>query len=177
MPRPRLALKIFTATALVVVLVLGVALLFTRQVAGRAADASIARGLAATASAVSDQLASRSHAREQVASALAQVPAYVSRIEVGFVSGGRSDLLDQAAEFQQQGEADWAMLTDDQGVLQAFTRSPDLYGDSLAGPGSLVEQALSGAASEGVWLEPDNSAYRRWRRRSGWARARCAGRW
>ena len=159
MPRPRLALKIFTATALVVVLVLGAALFFTRQVAGRAADASIARALAATASAVSDQLASRSHAREQVASALAQVPAYVSRIEVGFVSGGRSDLLDQAAEFQQQGEADWAMLTDDQGVLQAFTRSPDLFGDSLAGPGSLVEQALAGAAAEGVWLEPDNSAY------------------
>ncbi len=159
MARPRLALRIFTATAVVVVLALGLALLAIRHFAARAADESIRRGLAATASALADQLESRSHARLQVARALAQVPTYVSRIEVGFQSGSRSDLLDQAAEFQQQGEADWAILTDDQGVMQAFTRKTDLFGDSLAGPGSIVEQALAGEAAEGVWIEADNTAY------------------
>ena len=159
MPRPRLALKIFTATALVVVLALGVALLFTRHFAIRAAEESIGRGLAATASALTDQLESRSHTLQQVARALAQVPTYVSRIELGFQSEGRSDLLDQAAEFQQQGEADWALLTDDQGTLQAFTRSNELFGISLAGEGSMVEQALLGSSATGTWVEPDNAAF------------------
>ncbi len=159
MPRPRLALKIFTATALVVVLALGVALLFTRHFAIRAAEESIGRGLAATASALTDQLESRAHTLQQVARALAQVPTYVSRIELGFQSEGRSDLLDQAAEFQQQGEADWALLTDDQGTLQAFTRSNELFGISLAGEGSMVEQALLGSSATGTWVEPDNAAF------------------
>lgn len=159
MPRPRLALKIFTATALVVVLALGVALLFTRHFAIRAAEESIGRGLAATASALTDQLESRAHTLQQVARALAQVPTYVSRIELGFQSEGRSDLLDQAAEFQQQGEADWALLTDDQGTLQAFTRSNELFGISLAGEGSMVEQALLGSSATGTWVEPDDAAF------------------
>ena len=156
--RSRLALRIFTATALVVVLVLALALLLIKTFASRAADQSIDRALGATASAINDQLESRSHTLGQVARTLAQVPSYVSRIEKASLDGSRADLLDQADEFQSQAEADWAILTDADGVLQASTRERQASGDSLAG-GALVGIALGGEPTAGAWIEPDNSVY------------------
>ena len=156
--RSRLALRIFTATALVVVLVLALALLLIKSFASRAADLSIDRALAATASAVNDQLESRSHTLSQEARLLAQVPSYVSRIEQGTLSGHREDLLDQADEFRNQAEADWAIIADADGVLQASTRDRQSSGDSLAG-GALVGIALGGESTAGAWIEPDNSVY------------------
>lgn len=133
------------------VLTLGGALLLIRMRAGQAADAAIARGLAATQSAITDALAGRSHTLQRLAEVLAQVPAYISRIEEALRTQNRGDLLDQASEFQHQSDATWALITDESGVVQASTRSQQIFGDTLGG--TLIETALSGEPSEGIWIE------------------------
>ncbi len=130
---------------------LGGALALIRMRAGQAADAAIDRGLVATQSAIEDALAGRSHTLQRSAEVLAQVPAYISRIEEALRTQNRGDLLDQANEFQHQSDAAWALITDETGVLQASTRSPEVFGDTLGG--TLVESALSGEPAEGVWIE------------------------
>jgi len=134
-----------------VVLTLGGALALIRMRAGQAADAAIGRGLKATQSAIEDALAGRSHTLQRSAQVLAQVPAYISRIEEALRTRNRGDLLDQAGEFRNQSDASWALITDQDGVMQASTRSPEIFGDTLGG--TLMESALSGEASEGIWIE------------------------
>lgn len=132
-------------------LTLGGALGLIRMRAGQAADAAIDRGLVATQSAIEDALAGRSHTLRRLAEVLTQVPAYISRIEEALRTQNRGDLLDQANEFQHQSDAAWALITDESGVLQASTRSPDVFGETLGG--TLVESALAGEPSEGIWIE------------------------
>jgi len=148
-----LGLKFFLAILLVVVATLGGALGLIRWRASQAADAAIDRGLQATQSAVEDALASRSHALQQVGRVLGQIPAYISYVEQSLRSGDRSSLLDFAGEMRSQAGAGWVLVTDQTGVLQASTRSPDAYGDSL-GESALVGGALGGESTEGIWVEP-----------------------
>lgn len=136
-----------------VVVVLGGALLITKQVADEAADTSIAKALGATQSSIDNELAGRSHALARVTERLAAVPNYVSRVSEAILAGNRADLLDQAEEFRDQTGAEWALITDPDGVLQAWTLNRDQFGDSL-GVGSLVGLALEGNSTEGVWIEP-----------------------
>ncbi|MFL5518680.1 MAG: hypothetical protein ACJ8DJ_21190, partial [Gemmatimonadales bacterium] len=96
----RLGQKIFLGTALVVVAILGAALLVTKRQADTAADTASARAVRATQSAIGDALAGRSRTLRQLAAALAQVPAYVSRIGQALHAGDRADLLDQADELR-----------------------------------------------------------------------------
>jgi serine/threonine-protein kinase len=136
----------------VVAATLGGALGLIRFRASQAADAAIDRGLQATQSAIEDALAGRSHALQQSATVLAQVPSYISRIDEALRTGARANLLDQADEFRAQAGAGWALITDQFGVLQASTRSPDAFGDSL-GQSELVGRALAGEPSRGTWVE------------------------
>ena len=136
-----------------VVVVLGGALFVTKQRADRAADESIGRALHATRSAIEDALSSRSRALLQTAEAIARVPDYVARIGEGLRRGSRTDLLDQAEEFQRQLGASWALITDDKGILRAKTNEPDLEGDSL-GQGAVVGIPLGGDTAQGTWIEP-----------------------
>lgn len=147
-----LGLKLFLAIVLVVVAILGGALALIRYRASQAADAAIDRGLQATQSAIDDALAGRSHALQQTARLLAQFPTNISRIEAALHTGNRANLLDQADEFRTQGDAAWAMITDQAGVLQASTRSAAAFGDSL-GNSVLVGEALSGTPTQGIWVE------------------------
>ncbi|HSE66777.1 MAG TPA: protein kinase [Gemmatimonadales bacterium] len=140
------------AIVLVVVAILGGALALIRFRASQTADAAIDRGLHATQSAIDDALEARSHALQQLAKVLAQVPPNISRIEEALHSGNRANLLDQADEFREQGAAAWAMITDQAGVLQASTRSATAFGDSL-GNSVLVGEALSGTPTRGIWVE------------------------
>ena len=66
---------------------------------------------------------SRAEARRSSGSpqALVQVPAYVSRIGESLRAGDRANLLDQADELRGQTGADWVLITDGAGVLQAWT--------------------------------------------------------
>jgi serine/threonine-protein kinase len=136
----------------VVAITLGGALALIRLRASQAADAAIDRGLGATQSAVQDALASRSHTLQQSARILAQVPSYISRIDEDLRAENRADLLDAADEFRQQGEAEWALITDQSGVLQASTRDRESFGIEMGG-GQLVGDALTGKATEGAWIE------------------------
>jgi serine/threonine-protein kinase len=147
-----LGLKLFLAIVVVVALTLGGALALIRLRASQAADAAIDRGLGATQSAVQDGLAGRSHTLQQSARILAQVPSYISRIDEGLRAENRSDLLDAADEFRAQGEAAWALITDQGGVLQASTRDRDASGEEM-GEGKLVGDALGGTPAEGIWIE------------------------
>ncbi|MEO8139780.1 MAG: protein kinase [Gemmatimonadota bacterium] len=146
-----LGLKLFLAMVLVVVLSLGGALLLIRMRAGQAADAAIDRGLVATQSAIEDALAGRSRTLQRSAQVLAAVPSYISRVEEALRTHNRGDLLDQANEFRSQSDAAWALITDQDGVLQASTRSQESHGDTLGG--ALIESALSKESAEGTWVE------------------------
>ena len=148
-----LSTRIFAGTALVVVAVLGLALLATKSRADAAADEATARALRATEATIGDALQGRSRTLRQLAAALAQVPAYVSRIDESIRIGDRANLLDQVDELKAQSAADWVLITDARGVLQAWTRERDLFDEDFSG-GALIGRALEGQPTEGLWLEP-----------------------
>ncbi len=147
-----LSAKIFLATATVVIVVLGGALLITARRADQAADDSINKALAATQSAIDDALQRRTENLVHAAAVLARVPQYVARISEALKTNNRSTLLDQADEFQHQMGADWALLTDNVGVLKARTNRRGAFGDDLS-EGSLVGLPLGGEQAQGIWIE------------------------
>ncbi len=151
-----LATRIFLGTALVVTAVLGGALLVTNRQAERAAESSALRTLGATQSAIRDALDGRSHALLQLTAALVQVPVYVSRIGESVRSGKRADLLDQADELKSQIGADWVLITDPGGTLEAWTYQRDLYDQDFS-RGALIGRALEGQTTSGTWVEPSPS--------------------
>ena len=136
-----------------VVAVLGLALLATKHRADAAADEATTRALRATQTSIGDALDGRSRTLRRLTAALAQVPAYVSRIGESLRSGDRANLLDQVDELQNQTEADWVLITDARGVLKAWTRRRDLFDEDFSG-GALIGRALEGQSTEGLWLEP-----------------------
>ena len=152
-PSIPLATRIFLGTALVVIAVLGFALLLTKHRADAAADAATARAVRATEAALGDALAGRSRTLRRLTEALGQVPAYVSRIGESLRTGDRANLLDQVDELRAQTEADWVLITDERGVLHAWSLRRDLFDEDFSG-GALIGRALEGQATEGLWLEP-----------------------
>jgi len=145
--------RIFLGTALVVVAVLGSALLVTNRRAAAAADEAAARALGATASSIEEALASRSVTLLRLTQALVQVPAYVSRIGEALRAADRANLLDQADELRLQTGADWVLITDRAGVLQAWTTHRSISGEDFS-RGALIGRALEGQITQGLWLEP-----------------------
>src|SRR5689334_16134341 len=148
-----LGTRIFLGTAAVVVVVLGSSLLITKRRADAAADVASTRALHSTASAIGDALASRSETLRRLTEALVQVPAYVSRIGESLRSGDRANLLDQADELRAQTGADWVLITDGSGVLQAWTAERGTFDQDFS-RGALIGRALEGQSTEGLWLEP-----------------------
>lgn len=138
-----------------VVVVLGGALLLTKRRADQAADASLARALTATRSAVGDALASRSRALLQVTAGLTRVPTYVAQLSQANENSG-ADLLDRAGEFRDQTGAAWALITGSDGVARAWTLHRDASGEDFS-EGALVGLPLEGQAAQGVWIEPADS--------------------
>jgi eukaryotic-like serine/threonine-protein kinase len=148
-----LSTRIFLGTALVVVAVLGLALLATKHRADAAADVATARAVRATETGIGDALEGRSRTLRRITQALAQVPAYVSRIGESLRTSDRANLLDQVDELRAQTGADWVLITDARGVLQAWTLRRDLFDEDFSG-GALIGRALEGQPTEGLWLEP-----------------------
>jgi HAMP domain-containing protein len=145
--------RIFLGTALVVVAVLGSALLVTKRRADAAADEASARALGATAASIQEALASRSLTLLRLTQALVQVPAYVSRIGESLRAADRANLLDQADELRVQTGADWVLITDGAGVLQAWTEHRGTFGEDFS-RGALIGRAMEGQVTQGLWLEP-----------------------
>ena len=154
--RVPLGTRIFLGTALVVTAVLGIALLITKRQADRAADAAALQALQATQLTIRDALDGRSQTLRQLTAALVQVPVYVSRIGESVRSGKRADLLDQADELRNQIGADWVLITDPTGVLQAWTSQRDLFDQDFS-RGALIGRALEGKTTAGLWIEPTDS--------------------
>jgi serine/threonine-protein kinase len=145
--------RIFLGTALVVVAVLGSALLATKRRADAAADDASARALGATASSIAEALGSRSLTLLRLTQALVQVPAYVSRIGESLRAADRANLLDQADELRVQTGADWVLVTDGAGVLQAWTAHRGDFAEDFS-RGALIGRAMEGQVTQGLWLEP-----------------------
>ncbi|MEZ0334947.1 MAG: protein kinase [Gemmatimonadales bacterium] len=148
-----LGTRIFLGTALVVVAALGLALLVTKQRTDSAADAASARALRATEAAIGDAIEGRSRTLVRITEALVQVPAYVSRIGESLRADDRANLLDQADELRSQTGADWVLITDQNGILKAWSAHRDLFDEDFA-RGALIGRALEGQPTEGLWLEP-----------------------
>jgi eukaryotic-like serine/threonine-protein kinase len=148
-----LGTRIFLGTSLVVVAVLGSALLVTKRRADVAADAASARAIGATAASIEEALGSRSLTLLRLTQALVQVPAYVSRIGESLRAGDRANLLDQADELRLQTGADWVLITDGAGVLQAWTANRGSSGEDFS-RGALIGRAMEGQITQGLWLEP-----------------------
>ena len=151
-----LGTKIFLGTALVVTLVLGAAMMVTKRQADRAADAASLQAVQATQAAIRDALEGRSQTLVQLTAALVQVPVYVSRIGESVRTGERADLLDQADELREQIGAEWVLITDPTGVLEAWTSQRDLFDQDFSG-GALIGRALEGRTTAGLWIEPSDA--------------------
>ncbi len=148
-----LGVRIFALSAITIAGFVGVTLVIVQSLARQAVGAGLSRTLAATRASVEANLDARSAALKAATAGLAAVPTYLAGVERAIAAGDRGTLLDLADELRTQLGAEWALLTDGAGVLQAWSDHPERLGLDLSG-GALVSLALQGAATEGVWLEP-----------------------
>jgi len=147
-----LAGKIFLASALLVVAVLGGTFGVTSIQANRTADATIGRQLANTRSAVEDFLAARTHALAGMSAVSAGVPQFRERL---VKSKNRGDVLDQAQEYRNLIGAAWVLVTNQDGVLIARTDYPEEQDIDLS-RGALIGNALSGEQASGAFIDDRN---------------------
>jgi serine/threonine-protein kinase len=148
-----LGVRIFALSALTIAGFVAVILILVQSLARQAIGTGLSRTLAATRASVQDKLDARSAAVLAAAGGLAAVPTYLAGVERAIGTGDRGTLLDLADELRTQLGAEWALITDGSGVLQAWSDHPERAGIDLSG-GALVGLALQGAATEGIWLEP-----------------------
>ncbi|HZH41500.1 MAG TPA: protein kinase [Gemmatimonadales bacterium] len=146
-PRFGLAWKVFAASVILIVAVLGATLVYTSWQANRAADVSIRKALVNTHRAVDAQLEARTQAMTAAARAAASVPQYRTRL---LQSQKREDARDQADEIRLLAGAAWAMVTNADGILIARTDKPDEANIDYSGS-ALFANALSGDATEGAF--------------------------
>ena len=118
-----LTLKIFGASALVVVLVLGGTLALATVQASHNADAALDRRLLTTREVVGRLIAGENAKLASGAHAAMQNPAYIAE----FHTGG-SAFLDLATTFRGVLGADYVLITDNQAVLKARTDAPGAAG-------------------------------------------------
>jgi len=149
-PRFGLAWKVFLASVVLIVAVLGATLVYTSWEANRAADASIRRALANTHRAVDAQLDARTRAMAAAAQAAASVPQYRTRL---LESRKHADALDQANEIRNLAGAAFALVTNAEGILIARTDKPAEDSVDYSG-GALIANALSGDSARGAFGDP-----------------------
>ena len=144
-----LTAKIFLASALLVVAVLGITFGVTSIQANRTADASIHRALMATRRAVDDYLSGRTRTLGRASTVATDVPQYRERL---LNKGNRADALDQADDVRDLIGAAWVLVTDREGILIARTDYREQYDRDLS-IAPLVANALSGEQTSGAWLD------------------------
>ncbi len=152
-----LTAKIFSASALLVVAVLGITFGVTSVQANRTADASIQRALSNTRRAVANFLAARTRTFAGVSAVSAEVPQFRERL---LTSRERQNVLDQAEEYRDLIGAAWVLVTNRDGILLARTDYPEEY-DIDVSRGALVANALSGEQTSGAFIDDrDTTAVR-----------------
>lgn len=144
-----LTAKIFLASALLVVAVLGITFGVTSIQANRTADASIHRALLATRRAVDDYLAARTRTLGRASTVATDVPQYRERL---LNQRARAEALDQADDIRGLVDAAWVLVTNSDGILIARTDYREQYDRDLS-IAPLVANALSGEQTSGAWLD------------------------
>src|SRR5438876_1541483 len=144
-----LTAKIFLASTLLVVAVLGVTFGLTSIQANRTADASIHRALLATRRAVDDYLAARTRTLSRTSTVATDVPQYRQRL---LNQRDRAEALDQADDVRGLIGAAWVLVTNSEGILIARTDYREQYDRDLS-VAPLVANALSGDQTSGAWLD------------------------
>ncbi len=144
-----LTAKIFLASALLVVAVLGLTFGVTSVQANRTADASIHRALLATRRAVDDYLAARTRTLDRASTVATDVPQYRQRL---LNQRDRAEALDQADDVRDLIGASWVLVTNSDGILIARTDYREQYDRDLS-IAPLVANALSGDQTSGAWLD------------------------
>src|SRR5436190_15273679 len=145
-----LTAKIFIASTLLVVAVLGITFGVTSIQANRTADASIHRALRATRRAVDDYLAARTRTLGGASTVATDVPQYRQRLRD---QRARAEALDQADDIRGLIDAAWVLVTNSDGVLIARTDYREQYDRDLS-VAPLVADALSGEQTSRAW--PDD---------------------
>ena len=144
-----LTAKIFLASTLLVVAVLGITFGVTSVEAHRTADASIHRALLSTRRAVDDYLAARTRTLGRASTVATDVPQYRQRL---LNERARSEALDQADDIRGLVDAAWVLVTNSEGILIARTDYREQYDRDLS-IAPLVANALSGEQTSGAWLD------------------------
>src|SRR5947199_5684881 len=144
-----LTAKIFIASTLLVVAVLGITFGVTSIQANRTADASIHRALLATRRAVDDYLAARTRTLGRASTVATDVPQYRQRL---LNQRARAEALDQADDIRGLIGAAWVLVTNSEGILIARTDYREQYDRDLS-VAPLVANALSGDQTSGAWLD------------------------
>ncbi len=144
-----LTAKIFLASTLLVVAVLGVTFGLTSLQANRTADASIHGALRATRRAVDDYLAARTRTLSRASTVATDVPQYRQRL---LNQRERAEALDQADDVRGLIGAAWVLVTTSEGILIARTDYREQYDRDLS-VAPLVANALSGDQTSGAWLD------------------------
>ena len=144
-----LAGKIFLASTVLVVAVLGITFGVTSFQANRTADESIRRALVNTRRAVANFLAARTRAFAGMSVVSSRVPQFRERL---LTSRERANVLDQAQEYRDLIGAAWILVTNDRGILIARTDYPDEFDINLS-RGALIGDALSGEQTSGAFVD------------------------
>ena len=144
-----LTAKIFVASTLLVVAVLGITFGVTSLQANRTADASIHRALLATRRAVDDYLGARTRTLGRASTVATDVPQYRQRL---VNERARAEALDQADDIRGLIGAAWVLVTNSDGILIARTDYREQYNRDLS-IAPLVANALSGDQTSGAWLD------------------------
>jgi HAMP domain-containing protein/predicted Ser/Thr protein kinase len=150
----RIGVKVFVASALVVVVALVGALFLTKTKADAAAAQAIHRALGATRSNIQAKLDGRYNELSKELQIIAKQSPFYSSFQAGLRANNRNDLLDRIGEVKLLTGASWVLLADANGIQRASTEDPTAEGDSL-GEGALVALALEGDSTRGLWIEPN----------------------
>lgn len=150
-PAPAFGLtaKIFVASTLLVVAVLGITFGVTSVKANHTADASIHRALLSTRRAVDDYLSARTRTLGRASTVATDVPQYRQRL---LNQRARAEALDQADDIRGLIDAAWVLVTNSDGILIARTDYREQYDRDLS-IAPLVANALSGDQTSGAWLD------------------------
>jgi len=144
-----LTAKIFLASTLLVVAVLGITFGVTSVKANHTADASIHRALLSTRRAVDDYLTARTRTLGRASTVATDVPQYRQRL---LNQRARAEALDQADDIRGLIGAAWVLVTNSDGILIARTDYREQYDRDMS-IAPLVANALSGDQTSGAWLD------------------------
>ncbi|HEY2806109.1 MAG TPA: protein kinase [Gemmatimonadales bacterium] len=148
-----ITLKIFAATTLVVVAILGVTLALISVLAKENAERSLDRRLANTSEVARRFIEAENAKLASGAAAAGQNPNFIAAIQ-----SGSGNPLDQANNYKEILGADYTLITDNHGVLLGRTDRPGAAGDSLGGS-PLIGGALQGRQTAGYVNQADQRMY------------------